>query len=200
MVEHYFSSTPKSKVRLGLIRCQIRGQLFEFFTSAGVFSYKRIDSGTRLLIESMILPDTGSILDLGCGYGPVGVVAAKIKPNLEVWMTDVNERAVEMASRNANRNRVSNIRIIKGFLYEPVRRMFFDTILVNPPISAGSNTIESIIEGSMKHLKAGGSIQLVVKTNKGGRALSKLLEQYYKRFEIIGRKGGYRVLKANFDI
>lgn len=183
-----------------MIRCQLRGQLFEFFTSSGVFSYKRIDSGTRLLIESMILPDAGSILDLGCGYGPVGIVAAKINPNLEVWMTDVNERAVELASRNADRNRASNIRIIRGFLYEPVRQMSFDTILANPPISAGSNKLESIIEGSMRHLKSGGSIQLVVKTNKGGRNLSRLLEQYYGRFEIIGRKGGYRVLKADFDI
>ncbi|MGQ9680549.1 MAG: class I SAM-dependent methyltransferase [Candidatus Bathyarchaeia archaeon] len=198
MAEHYFSPAPKSEIRLGLIRCRLRGYLLEFLTSSGVFSFKRIDSGTRLLIESMELPDRGSVLDLGCGYGPVGIVAAKLRPSLEVWMTDVNERAIELAMRNVNRNRVGNVKIFRGFLYEPVVGVSFDTILTNPPISTGLQTLGSIVEGSRRHLKPGGCLQLVVKTNKGGRNLSKIIEQHYGRFEVIGRKGGYRILKADF--
>mgnify|MGYP005831145705 CR=1 FL=1 len=113
-------------------------------------------------------------------------------------MTDVNERAIELAMRNVNRNRVGNVKIFRGFLYEPVVGVSFDTILTNPPISTGLQTLGSIVEGSRRHLKPGGCLQLVVKTNKGGRNLSKLIEQHYGRFEVIGRKGGYRILKADF--
>ena len=93
-IEHYFAAEPKSKERFGLVRTNLCGRNFEFLTASSVFSKRRIDLGTRLLIESMILPKTGSILDIGCGYGAVGIVAAALCPKLRVIMTDVNVRAV----------------------------------------------------------------------------------------------------------
>ena len=197
MTEHYYTKRPTSPQKLGLLRCRLCGHDFEFLTASGVFSHKRIDSGTRLLIESMTLPDTGAALDLGCGYGPIGIAAAKLKPRLQVWMTDVNQRAVALAEENARRNGVENVRILVGSLYEPVEGLSFDVILTNPPISAGiKKVVEPLIEGSVRHLKPGGSFQVVVRTTKGGKSLTSLLEEYYGGFEVVARRGGYRVLKT----
>ena len=95
-------------------------------------SRTRIDPGTRLLIEFMTLPERGSVLDVGCGYGPVGIAAATFNPNLKVVMTDVNERAVWLAKENAKRNALQNVEVKQGFLYEPVGDMRFEIILSNP--------------------------------------------------------------------
>ena len=197
MAEHYYSERPKSQPRLGLLRCRLRGHDFEFLTASGVFSYKRIDTGTRLLIESMSLPDGGAALDLGCGYGPIGIAAAKLKPQLRVWMTDVNQRAIALAEDNARRNGVENVRILMGSLYEPMEGLSFDVILTNPPISAGiRKAVEPIIEGATMHLKPKGSLQVVVRTTKGGGILATLLRRYFGGFDVVARGGGYRVLKA----
>ena len=199
MNEHYYTKRPVSKPRLGLLRCRLRGHEFEFLTSSGVFSYRRIDAGTRLLIESMELPEAGAALDLGCGYGPIGIVAAKLRPRLQVWMTDINQRAIALAEKNASRNGVENVHVIEGPLYEPVGGLAFDVILTNPPISAGiRKAVELIIEGATRHLRLGGSLQLVVRTTKGGRNLSMLLERYFGGFEVTARRSGYRVLKAEW--
>ncbi|MFQ6053583.1 MAG: class I SAM-dependent methyltransferase [Candidatus Bathyarchaeia archaeon] len=197
MIEHYYSKRPTSHPRLGLLRCRLRGGEFEFLTASSVFSHRRIDAGTRLLIEAMRLPGSGEALDIGCGYGPIGIVAAKLNSGLEVWMTDVNERAVALAKENARRNRVGNVRVLQGSLYEPVEDRAFDVILTNPPISAGlRRVVEPLIEGSVRHLKPGGSLQVVVRTTKGGGSVKRLLERYLGGFEVVARKSGYRVLKA----
>lgn len=195
-LEHYYSERPSSLPKLGLIRCRLRGIDLEFLTASGVFSYKSIDKGTRLLVESMILPESGRLLDLGCGYGVIGIVAARLNPSLEVWLTDVNERAVLLADENVKRNRARNARVLRGFLYEELEGILFDAILTNPPVSAGLRVMEHLVEGSLDHLRPGGSLQIVVRTNKGGRQVARLLEDHFGGFEVIARRGGYRVLKA----
>lgn len=175
----------------------MRGLDFEFVTSSGVFSPRALDRGTRLLVESMIIPERGAVLDLGCGYGPVGIAAARIRPGLEVWMTDVNERAVALAKENARRNRVGDVIVIQGDLYEPVGDAVFTAILSNPPISAGMRrVVEPLIGGAVDHLVGGGSLQLVVQSNKGGRAVASLMEGYFESVEVVARGGGYRVLMS----
>ncbi|RLI32288.1 hypothetical protein DRO56_03765, partial [Candidatus Bathyarchaeota archaeon] len=100
-------------MRLGLVRTWLRGLEFEFLTASGVFSHRRIDPGTRLLIEAMVLPEEGTFLDLGCGYGPIGIVAARLRPQALVYMTDVNRRALALAEENAQRNGVTNVRVLE---------------------------------------------------------------------------------------
>lgn len=170
---------------------------FEFLTASGVFSHKRLDAGTRLLIESMELPASGEALDLGCGYGPIGIAAAKLKPKLIVWMTDVNQRAAALTEENARRNGVENAHVLTGSLYEPLEERSFEVILTNPPISAGiAGVVRPLIEGSIWHLNPGGSLQMVVRMAKGGRSMAALLEKHYGGFEVLARRGGYQVLKA----
>ena len=192
--EHYYVKQPKSKSQLGLIRTDLRGHFFEFLTSSSVFSKKRIDLGTRLLIESIILPEKGWFLDLGCGYGPVGLVAAVSNPNLQVVMVDVNERAVWLAKENAKRCHVENVDIRHGFLYKPVRDMRFDSVVCNPPVSAGMHVVLAVVEDAPKHLEKDGLFQIVLRSKIGSR---RVLEQSGKTFgnvEILARKSGYRVL------
>ncbi len=192
--EHYYTRQPKSKPRLRLIRTHLRGRFFEFMTSTGVFSKRRVDLGTRLLIESMVLPESGLVLDLGCGYGPVGIAAAVLNPSLHLVMVDVNERAVQLARENAKRNKVDNVEIRLGFLYAPVNNIRFNAILCNPPISAGMQTVLPIVTDGFEHLRKGGVFQIVVRSRIGGRRLSKELEEAFGNVEILAKKGGYRVL------
>ncbi len=191
--EHYYTKRPKSKPRLGLIRANLRGYLVGFLTSASVFSKRRVDLGTRLLIEFMVLPEEGSILDLGCGYGPVGIVAALVNPELWVVMVDVNERAVWLARENVKRNSLNNIEVRRGFLYEPVKNMRFGAILCNPPVSAGMQIVAHIVRGAFRHLEKDGLFQLVVRTRIGGSQILSELRKVFGDVEVLARKSGYRV-------
>jgi 16S rRNA (guanine1207-N2)-methyltransferase len=194
--QHYFSENPTSTEERGLIRTRLRGLDFEFETNSGVFSHKRVDAGTRLLVESMTLPEKGKVLDLGCGYGVIGIVAAKLNQDLEVWMTDVNNRAISLAESNTKRNGVKTS-VRQGILYEPVGGLKFDLIVTNPPISAGIEAIvRTIIEGAPAHLVGNGVFQLVVQSNKGGRTLKRIIERAFGNIEVISRGGGFRVFAA----
>lgn len=192
-VDHYFSQHPASKPRYGLIRAQLRGRFFEFLTASGVFSKKRIDLGTNLLLESMLLPESGSVLDLGCGYGAVGIVAAVLNPHLQVFMVDFNQRAVRLARENAKGNGATNVVLRRGFLYEPVSNMQFNVILSNPPVSAGMKIVLPIIEQAPSHLEDNGIFQIVVRSKIGGKRLVKVVEETFGNVEVLARESGYRV-------
>jgi 16S rRNA (guanine1207-N2)-methyltransferase len=193
-VEHYFNERPKSKARYGLIRAYLRGRTFEFLTASGVFSKKRIDSGTRLLVESMVLPKKGCALDIGCGYGAVGIVAAAAERGLEVYLVDVNVRAVWLARQNVEKNRISNSGVRRGFLYEPVQDLTFNCILSNPPVSSGMQTVKSIILEAPAHMKSNATFQMVLRSKVAGKRLCAFFEAAFGRVEILARESGYRVL------
>ncbi len=194
MTEHYYSAHPESAAGLGLVKTNICGRQFEFLTGSSVFSKKRIDVGTRLLIESMILPEKGVILDVGCGYGAVGIVAAALKPALKVVMTDVNMRAVRLSRENAARNGLTNVEVRFGFLYEPVGGLTFDSVLSNPPVSAGLDIVRSIVTQAPKVLAQKATLQMVVRSKIAGKSLPALFEQTFANCRILAIESGYRVL------
>jgi 16S rRNA (guanine1207-N2)-methyltransferase len=196
MSEHYFTENPKTQEKRGIIKTNIKGFDFEFITSSGTFSHKQIDRGTRVLIEAMELPSRGRLLDIGCGYGVIGIVASKVNPNLEIWMTDINKRAVRLAKENVIKNNVDT-RVVQGDLYQELEGLLFDSIVTNPPISAGiRKVVTPIIEGAFNHLIQRGSLQTVIQWNKGGRILQTLLKRKFNNVTIIDRKSGYRVFKS----
>ncbi|MEM1515242.1 MAG: methyltransferase [Candidatus Bathyarchaeia archaeon] len=195
-MEHYFTPRPTSKMEFKLISAYLRGRHFRFWASSGVFSKEHIDPGTKLLIESMILPNEGYVLDIGCGYGVVGIVVAALNPNLHVIMVDVNERAVKLAKRNIRLNGVMNAEVRRGSLYEPVRGMLFDCILSNPPISAGMDIVEAIITGAPKYMRNRATIQIVIRSKIGRERFKAIFEKCFGNFSILARRGGYRVLIA----
>ncbi len=192
--EHYFAAEPKSKERFGLVRTTLCHRNFEFLTASSVFSKRRVDLGTRLLIESMILPKNGCILDIGCGYGAVGIVAASLNIKLQVIMTDVNIRAVRLARKNLTLNKIRNAEVRYGHFYEPVEDSTFDCILSNPPVSAGMETVKTIVTQAPKVLANKGTFQMVIRSKIGAKALPALFNDTFGNCSILDRESGFRVL------
>jgi 16S rRNA (guanine1207-N2)-methyltransferase len=194
--EHYFAALPKSQAKLGLIHTTLRGNSFEFLTASSVFSKKRVDLGTRLLIEAMVLPEKGTVLDVGCGYGAVGIAAAASNLRLQVVMTDVNARAVRLARQNIQKNKVQNAGVRYGYLYEPVEDLTFNCVLSNPPVSAGMETVKAIITQAPTVMAESASFQMVIRSKIGAKTLPLFFNEAFGSCQIIARKSGYRVLMA----
>ncbi|MCJ7423200.1 methyltransferase [Candidatus Bathyarchaeota archaeon] len=194
VADHYFTEHPKSKPRYGLVQTSLRGRRFEFLTASGVFSMRRVDLGTRLLIESMVLPAEGSVLDVGCGYGAVGIAAAVFNLSLQVMLVDVNERAVWLARQNATMNGAHNVEARRGRLYEPVNDIVFDCILSNPPLSAGMETVKAIISHAPEMMTSKALFQMVVKSKIAGERFCSLFEEAFGNVKVSARESGYRVL------
>jgi 16S rRNA G1207 methylase RsmC len=195
-VDHYFSEKPVVKPRYRLVQAYLRGKAFKFLTASGVFSKRRIDLGTKLLIESMILPESGLVLDIGCGYGAIGIVAASLNPKIHVVMVDVNERAVNLTRRNIGLNNVYNAEVRWGNLYEPVKDMVFNCILSNPPVSAGLATVKAIITEAPKHMAEKATLQMVLRSKIGGKRMQQIFQETFGNCTILARGSGYRVLMA----
>ena len=146
----------------------------------------------------MVLREGGRLLDMGCGIGILGIVAAREMPGLEVVMTDINQRAVELTRLNAKKNKVTNISVHEGFLYEPLGDAMFDTIVSNPPISAGMRKVVfPLVQGAKERLVEGGTLQLVIQSQKGGKMLARVMDETFGEHTVLARKSGYRVLFAN---
>lgn len=190
---HYFTAEPESKKNLGVIHTRLRGRSFEFLTATGVFSKKRVDLGTRLLIESMTLPESGYVLDVGCGYGAVGITAAFFNPNLHVVMIDVNKRAVWLAKQNIQRNKINNAEVRVGHIFEPVIEHSFNCILSNPPVSAGMEIVRGIVSEAPKYMAKGANFQIVVRSKVGKKTIRFLLDETFGNVRILARRSGYRV-------
>jgi 16S rRNA (guanine1207-N2)-methyltransferase len=198
--EHYFVALPKSEAKFGMVRTHLRGESFQFVTASSVFSKKRVDLGTRLLIETMTLPDAGSVLDVGCGYGAVGIVAAASNSRLRVTMTDVNSRAVDLSRRNIEINRVKNVQVLNGYLYEPVKGLIFKCVLSNPPVSAGMETVKAIVGKAPKVMAGGATFQMVIRSRIGAKTLPYVFNEAFGNCAVLARESGYRVLMAEKQV
>lgn len=196
MSEQYFEKRPESAHRPAEIRVAIRGHRFAFRTDAGVFSRGKLDRGTELLLEALVIGPGERILDLGCGYGAIGIVAARLSPTSAVVLTDVNERAVALARTNLAANGIGNAEVRLGPLYEPIEDMTFDHIVSNPPIRAGRGIIDRIIAEALTHLLPGGKLWLVVRTRQGADALRSRMAQAFGSAEIMKRGSGFKVLRS----
>lgn len=190
-MEHYFSKKPESILKLNLIYYKFGAKEFKFHTSSSVFSKKRIDKGTDLLIRECRIKGKERILDLGCGYGPVGVVISKIYPECELVMSDINERALTLAKRNLKLNGCK-ADVVQSNLYDGIKGEF-DLIFSNPPQSAGKDICFRIITDALGFLKKRGSLQLVARHQKGGKDLAKKMEGVFGNVSTLGRKSGYHI-------
>ena len=144
----------------------------------------------------MALPDTGAFLDVGCGYGAVGIVAAASNSRLHVVMTDVNMRAVRLARQNIEINRVHNAEARCGYLYEPVTDLTFNCVLSNPPVSAGIETVKSIITEAPKVMVHKATFQMVIRSKIGAKTLPLIFSETFGNCQVLARESGYRVLIA----
>lgn len=193
--EHYYTVEPTSKLKVKVTKLVLRnGHEYLFKTPSGVYSYGRIDKATKILLDHMVVHGE-SLLDLGCGYGVIGIVAKKEYPRMKVFMSDINKRAVEFAKINAKDNNV-DVDIRWGDLYEPWKDMRFDMIVCNPPIVAGKRVWMKIIEDAPEYLNDGGSLQMVAYHNKGGKRIKGYMEKVFGNVEDIWKEGGIRIYRS----
>lgn len=193
---HYFAIRPQVKSRPQRIRARLRGREWTFFTDRGVFARNGVDAGTRLLIEAMRIDPTDQVLDVGCGYGPVGLVAAAFAPAGRVVLVDINERAVALAAENARLNQLSNVEVLQGDGCAAVAGRRFTVVVSNPPIRAGKATVRRLVREVWAHLVAGGRFYFVVRTAQGARTLARDVADVFGSLTELERKGGYRVYEA----
>lgn len=198
-MEQYFTKNPTTKNETYKFDWNIGKDKFYFYTSNSVFSKNGVDFGSMLLIETVVKENDkfcGSILDLGCGYGPIGVTVAKLLENSKVCMSDVNERALELSKMNAKENKVEDrIKIINSESFENIKESF-DMILTNPPIRAGKDVVFSFYEGAYDHLKEGGKLYVVIQKKQGAPSTKLKLESLFGNCEIAEKKSGYFIFRS----
>jgi len=193
-VEHYFSRVPAVPSQEREVRFTVLGREFACTTDSGVFSADALDEGTRLLIEGARVREGGRILDLGAGWGPVGVALGTVAA-CEVWAVESNARAAALCERNLDRGNVPQ-RVLGGDGLGPVEGETFDAVLLNPPIRAGKAVYYPWLQGSRRHLEAGGALWVVVRKNQGAASLMAELERHYAAVQETARRSGYRLYCA----
>jgi 16S rRNA (guanine1207-N2)-methyltransferase len=170
-------------------------EVFCFTTDNGVFSKNNVDYGSYILIRSIYEKELGeSLLDLGCGYGPIGIILKRFHPETLVELADVNSRAVELASLNGINNKTD----IKVHLCDDITKLDhkFDTIVLNPPIRAGKAVIYDLYEKSKKMLNESGHLYIVIRKAQGAKSSIAKLETLFDRVMIIERDSGYYVIDS----
>lgn len=193
MADHYYTENPASAHDERRVAVRALGQALTFTTDAGVFSRDGLDRGTEVLLNALP-PLSGRVLDLGCGWGAVGVALGKANPALEIVMTDVNARAAELSRRNARDNGVTAT-VVQGDGFEAVTGRF-DAIVTNPPIRAGKAVIYGLFERARDYLSPGGALYIVIRKQQGAPSALKFLKERYASVEILDREAGFWVLRA----
>lgn len=197
MSEHYFSRRPTAEHRPDRFSAELRGRLYHFETDAGVFSKSEIDRGTQLLIDNLDLTPGQTVLDLGCGYGPVGIAAAHLVGNQgRVYLVDVNERAVELARINIEANGVLNAEALVSDGLQALPKKTFDRVVSNPPIRAGKRVVYALLAEGYAALRPEGCLLVVIRTKQGAQSLKAYLEDLAGNCETVERKSGFRILKC----
>ncbi|MEF3303375.1 class I SAM-dependent methyltransferase [Paenibacillus sp. GYB003] len=196
MTEHYYSKKPTTASERGTVTAVLRGKTFHFTTDAGVFSKQEIDFGSRLLIGAMDIAETDEVLDVGCGYGPIGLAAAALATRGRVTMIDINERAVELAKQNAQRNGIANAEIVQSDLFEAIADRTFTKIVTNPPIRAGKQVVHRIFELAYEHLSEGGQLWVVIQKKQGAPSALAKLESLFGNVAEADKDKGYRIYCA----
>lgn len=193
MGEQYFTRNPSSQSRVATAVWQHEDREYEFETDSGVFSRGHVDFGSRLLAESLP-PLSGRVLDVGCGYGFVGLAAAILNPGLGVVMCDVNRRALDLARKNAKRHGLFPD-IVESDGYSAIRGTF-DAILTNPPVRAGKDVYYPWFAGAPERLRPGGALYVVLQRKQGAPSAGRYLETLFTQVEIIARDAGYHIIRA----
>lgn len=193
-VGQYFSNE-KLKSNRKQYDTQVLGHHFSFYTDNGVFCKDYLDFGTRMLLENLPFSELGeSVLDVGCGYGVIGIVISKIV-GCSVDMIDVNLRAIHLAKMNAKENEVDNIHIFESNCYQNVEKKY-TSIITNPPIRAGKKVVYEIVLGAKDHLLENGKLFLVIRKDQGAKSLINDLQKLYN-VEVLKRDKGFFVIKCS---
>ncbi|WP_125565655.1 class I SAM-dependent methyltransferase [Companilactobacillus insicii] len=197
MANQYFENSDDLEHELKDFNFTLRNNNLTFTSDAGVFSRQTVDFGSRVLIDAINfdeIPD-GNMLDVGCGYGPIGLSLAKEQVNRKADMTDVNLRAIDLAKKNAETNHIKNVNIFESNIYDNITEKYA-LVVSNPPIRAGKNVVSGIISGAKDHLADNGELWIVIQKKQGAPSAKKLMDSTYGNVEIVTREKGYYILRS----
>lgn len=195
-MDHYFTNNENLKSEIKNLNYTYNEYDFVFFSDNGVFAKNHIDYGSRLLVETFMQNYKGEkkILDMGCGYGFMGLVIAKVT-GANVTMVDINKRAVHLANRNITRMEL-DAKCFVSNIYENITEKY-DVIITNPPIRAGKKVLLDILIGAKKYLNEDGSLWYVMRKDQGAKSMEKILNEHYKVQLIEKDKGFYIYMCKN---
>lgn len=197
MAKMYFAENPDAEHDIHKLKVQLLGQNVTFLTDAGVFSKKMIDYGSQALLKCLDFHKQESVLDVGCGYGTLGLTLVKAK-EVEATLVDINQRALDLARQNAERNQVLAT-IFQSNLYRNVEGRFHH-IISNPPIRAGKQVVHEVITGSYTHLLDGGDLTIVIQKKQGAPSAKAKMEEVFGNCEILKKDKGYYILRSRKEI
>ena len=194
---HYYDLDPTLESKERLIEFVISGRKISLFTDNGVFSKAKLDEGSRLLIETLLpLGLTGKILDLGCGYGPIGLSIGLFSKDASLTLADVNPRAVALCKKNAELlNLSSRVTCLQSDIYSSIKGQF-DAIVLNPPIRAGKKVTYTMYKEAKEHLTSGGQFYFVIRKAQGASSASQYVKEVFGNITMIARHKGYHIYKA----
>ena len=195
-MSHYYTTDNNLSSNIKEVEYTFRGNKLKYLVDNGVFSKDRVDFGTNVLLQNLpIFKENSKVLDVGCGYGAIGLPIAKSNKTLLVEMIDVNLRAVELVKENIRINKTFNATVYESNLYENVKGEF-DYIISNPPIRAGKKIVFGVVDEGFNHLVDGGEIYVVIQKKQGAPSLKKEMELVYGNAEIIAKESGYFIIKS----
>ena len=189
----YYAENPDAAHDIHELRVDLLGEKMIFLTDAGVFSKKMVDFGSQLLLKCLEVNQGETVLDVGCGYGPLGLSLAKAY-GVQATMVDINNRALDLARQNAERNKVETT-IFQSNIYEQVKGNF-EHVISNPPIRAGKQVVHEIIEKSKDFLEAGGDLTIVIQKKQGAPSAKSKMEEVFGNCEIVKKDKGYYILRS----
>ena len=193
MPDYYYTQEPASAHKERSITARALGLTLSFETDAGVFSKNELDPGSRLLIESMGAL-SGRVLDLGCGWGPVGTFLSLANPDAQLVMSDVNERALDLARRNL-KNNGATAEVVESDGFAALEGAF-DHVVTNPPIRAGKALIYGLFDTAHERLRDGGALTIVIRKQQGAPSALKHLQETFGNAEVIAKGGGYWIIRS----
>ena len=193
MSKMYYAENPDAAHDIHEFRVDLLGEKMTFLTDAGVFSKKMVDFGSQLLLKCLEVNQGETVLDVGCGYGPLGLSLVKAY-GVEATMVDINNRALDLARKNAERNKVEAT-IFQSNIYEQVKGKF-DHVISNPPIRAGKQVVHEIIEKSKDFLGIGGDLTIVIQKKQGAPSAKSKMEDVFGNCEIVKKDKGYYILRS----
>lgn len=194
-MSHYYENDPNLKSNIKNIDYTYYGNVINYQVDLGVFSKDRVDFGTNVLLQSLPTFTNEKVLDVGCGYGVIGIAIAKVYLNCDVMMCDVNLRAISLTEKNIKLNNVKNAKVIESNTYENINDKY-DIIITNPPIRAGKKVVMDICLNAIDHLKEDGKIYIVINKKHGAESLLKNMKERYKNVDILNKKNGYFVIEG----
>lgn len=192
---HYFTNEENLKSEIEKVIAEINGIPFYFYTDNGVFSKGELDFGTELLLKNFKYdnPNNKTLLDIGCGCGPIGIYASHL--GFTVDMSDVNKRAIHLSKMSLKEQNL-NANVFESDAYKNITNKY-DYIVSNPPIRVGKEKLYEIVMNAKEHLKDGGSLWIVVRKQQGAESMVRDMKNAYKTVEVVAKKKGFFIIKAS---